>query len=237
MQRTEYGNLPPSDQMLGRLPPPLELPYTKGKTIVVLPMPGSIALPSIDLRDAIEQRESIRNYASEPLALAEMAYLLWCTQGVRRVVDGVFTLRTVPSAGARHAFETYLLVNRVEGVTPGLYRYLALEHCLAEESRDPEIKRQVAAGCLNQPHVIESAVTFLWTAVPNRMTWRYGERGYRYLHLDAGHVCQNLYLAASNVGCGVCAIAAFDDAAMNQLLDIDGEEQFLIYVATVGKKP
>lgn len=237
MQRTEYGSLAPSDQMLGRPPPPLELPYTKEKAIVVLPAPGSITLPALDLRDAIEQRESIRNYTSEPLTLEEMAYLLWCTQGIRRAVDGVFTLRTVPSAGARHAFETYLLINRVEGVMPGLYRYLALEHHLVEESLDPGIKRQVAAGCLNQPHVLESAVTFLWTAVPNRMTWRYGERGYRYLHLDAGHVCQNLYLAASGVGCGVCAIAAFDDAAMNRLLGIDGGEQFLIYVATVGKRP
>lgn len=95
---------------------------------------------------------------------------------------------------------------------------------------------RVAAGCLNQQHILKSAVTFLWTAVPDRMTWRYGERGYRYLHLDAGHVCQNLYLAALSVGCGVCAIAAFDDAAMNRLLGIGGEEQFLIYVAMVGKK-
>ncbi|MDV2481324.1 SagB/ThcOx family dehydrogenase [Methanoculleus sp. Wushi-C6] len=237
MRRTEYGNLPPSDQMLGRPSPPLEVPYTKEKATVVLPAPGSIALPALDLHDAIERRVSTRDYASEPLALSELAYLLWSTQGVKRAVGGVFTLRTVPSAGARHAFETYLLVNRVEGVTPGLYRYLALEHRLAEESRDPDLPRQIAAGCLNQPHIIKSAVTFLWAAVPARMTWRYGERGYRYLHLDAGHVCQNLYLAALGVGCGVCAIAAFDDAAMNRLLDIDGDEQFLIYVATVGKMP
>ncbi|MDD3069667.1 MAG: SagB/ThcOx family dehydrogenase [Methanoculleus horonobensis] len=237
MQRTEFGNQPPSDQVLGRPPPPLELPYTKAETTISLPAPGDITIPAVDLRDAIEHRESVRNYAPEPLTLAEAAFLLWCTQGVKRVVDGTFTIRTVPSAGARHAFETYLLVNRVEGLAPGLYRYLAVEHRLAEESRDPGIARQVAAGCLNQPHITESAVTFLWTAVPDRMTWRYGERGYRYLHLDAGHVCQNLYLAASGTGCGVCAIAAFDDAAMNRLLGIDGERQFLIYLATVGKKP
>jgi len=237
MQRTEYGTQPPSDQMLGRPPPPLEVPYTKAKAVIPLPAPDDIATPAVDLRDAIEQRESVRNYAAEPLTLAETAFLLWCTQGVRQAVDRMFTLRTVPSAGARHALETYLLINRVEDVPPGLYRYLALEHRLAEESRDPGIKRRVAAGCLNQPHISDSAVTLLWTAVPDRMTWRYGERGYRYMHLDAGHVCQNLYLAASGVGCGVCAIGAFDDAAMNRLLGIDGERQFLIYAATVGKKP
>jgi len=235
MLRTEYGSQPPSAQLLGHPPPPLDLPYTKAKTSIPLPAPGDIAIPAVDLRDVIEQRESVRNYTPEPLTLPEVAFLLWCTQGVRHV-DRIFTLRTVPSAGARHAFETYLLINRVEDVPPGLYRYLALEHRLAEESRDPGIARQVAAGCLNQQHILKSAVTFLWTAVPDRMTWRYGERGYRYLHLDAGHVCQNLYLAALSVGCGVCAIAAFDDAAMNRLLGIDGEEQFLIYVATVGKK-
>ncbi len=79
-------------------------------------------------------------------------------------------------------------------------------------------------------------MTFAWTVDSYRMTWRYGERGYRYLHLDAGHVCQNLYLAAESVDCGVCAIAAFDDEAANRLLGLDGEEQFVIYFATVGKK-
>ncbi|MDN7012082.1 SagB/ThcOx family dehydrogenase [Methanoculleus sp. FWC-SCC3] len=237
MRGTELGAQPPSDQMLGRPPPPLEVPYTKAKTIIPLPAPEETVLPATDLLTAIEERESIRKYTSEPLTLPEIGFLLWCTQGVRRVVDKTFTLRTVPSAGARHAFETYLLVNRVEGVPPGLYRYLALEHRLAEESRDPGIARQVAAACLDQPHIPGSAVTFLWTAVADRMTWRYGERGYRYLHLDAGHVCQNLYLAALSVGCGVCAIGAFDDAAVNRILGIDGERQFLIYAATVGKKP
>nr|WP_303716052.1 hypothetical protein [Methanoculleus marisnigri] len=110
--RTEYGSQPPSAQLLGRPPPPLDLPYTKAKTIIPLPAPGDIAIPKVDLRDVIG------------------------TQGVRHV-DRIFTLRTVPSVGARHAFETYLLINRVEDAPPGLYRYLALEHRLAEESRDP----------------------------------------------------------------------------------------------------
>jgi SagB-type dehydrogenase family enzyme len=84
--------------------------------------------------------------------------------------------------------------------------------------------------------VKKSAVTFIWVAVPYRMTWRYGERGYRYLLLDAGHVCQNLYLAAENISSGVCAIAAYHDAMFNELLGLDGENQFVIYLGTVGKK-
>ena len=124
------------------------------------------------------------------------------------MVDGAFTLRTVPSRGRPARLRDLPPINRVEDVPPGLYRYLALEHRLAEESRDPGLPKHVTAAFLNQPHILESAVTFLWIAVPGRMTWRYSERGYRYLHLDAGHVCQNLYLAASGIGCGVCAGSA-----------------------------
>jgi SagB-type dehydrogenase family enzyme len=80
-----------------------------------------------------------------------------------------------------------------------------------------------------------SGVTFFWVAVSERMEWRYPVRGYRYLHLDAGHVCQNLYLAAEAISCGVCAIAAFDDEKVNEALNLDGENLFVIYVATVGK--
>jgi SagB-type dehydrogenase family enzyme len=93
-----------------------------------------------------------------------------------------------------------------------------------------------AEACLKQPIVRESAVTFIWTCVIYRMAWRYSERAYRLVHLDAGHVCQNLYLAAEQIGCGVCAIGAFDDELMADLLGIDGVEEFVIYCATVGKK-
>jgi SagB-type dehydrogenase family enzyme len=163
--------------------------------------------------------------------------LLWCIQGVKHVEGGYATRRTVPSAGARHALETYLLVNRVTGLKPGLYRFLALEHKLLVHDLGPGVDERVMQGCLGQRMVLASAVTYLWVAVPYRMTWRYGQRGYRYLHLDAGHVCQNLYLAAQSVGCGACAIAAFSDQDLSRALGIDGESQFVIYIATLGKLP
>ena len=102
--------------------------------------------------------------------------------------------------------------------------------------RTRHFAHRITSACFDQQFILRSGAVFLWTAVPYRMTWRYGERGYRDLHLDAGHVCQNLYLAAEAVGCGVCAIAAFDDDRMNELLGINGTDQFLIYLATVGKK-
>ena len=236
MEKTKYQYIGKSDQQKGLPQPPLELPSDPDKPLIDLPVPASLDILPADLRTVIELRQSIRNYAHEPVTLEELSFLLWCTQGVKHVHGTQATFRTVPSAGARHAFETFLLVNDVEGLEPGLYRYLALSHRLQQIDTDPTIAHQITAACLDQQFILRSGVVFLWTAVPYRMTWRYGERGYRDLHLDAGHVCQNLYLAAGAVGCGVCAIAAFDDDAMNGLLGIDGKDQFLIYLATVGKK-
>ena len=221
--------------MLGKPQPPLEIACPENKERIRLPAPDSVAVFPINLRDAIMHRESRRLYQKEPITLAELSFLLWCTQGVKRNVHGEYTLRTVPSAGARHALEAYVLVNNVEGVPPGLYRYLAIEHLLAEVNTEPYIAEKLFQACLSQQFVKKNAITVIWTAVPYRMTWRYSERGYRYLFLDAGHACQNLYLGAEAIECGVCAIAAFDDGAMNQLLGLDGENQFVIYLATVGK--
>jgi SagB-type dehydrogenase family enzyme len=236
MEKTTYRYLSRSDQEKGLPQPSLELPPDRNRPIIDLPGPEKLDVPPVDLRTAIEHRRSVRSYAREPLTLADLAFLLWCTQGIRRVSGTYATFRTVPSAGARHAFETFLLINDVEGLDQGLYRYLALSHRLQQVNTDPSLHIRIAEACLGQQFIMRCGVVFLWIAVPYRMTWRYGERGYRELHKDAGHVCQNLYLAAEAVGCGVCAVAAFDDDAMNAILNLDGAEQFLIYLATVGKR-
>lgn len=237
MKATRSEALSPSPQDQGVPQPPLELPVPADIPLIPLPAPNGLSIPTIDLRTAIENRRSVRKYSKEaPLTLAELSYLLWLTQGVKEITRRPATLRTVPSAGARHAFETYLLINQVEGLNPGLYRFAASQHALIAQESSKEIREEVTLACLDQNQVRTSAVTFLWTAVVERMTWRYVERGYRYLHLDAGHVCQNLYLAAEAIGCGVCAIAAFDDDELNKVLELDGENQFVIYLASVGKK-
>ena len=236
LEKTKYAYIGKSDQQKGIPQPPLELPPDPDLPVFDLPRPNTFTIPPMDLRTAIEHRRSIRTYVHEPLSLEELSFLLWCTQGVQQVHGHQATFRTVPSAGARHAFETFLMINDVEGQEPGLYRYLALSHRLQQIDTDPLLAHQIVSACFNQQFMLRCGVVFLWTAVPYRMAWRYGERGYRDLHLDAGHVCQNLYLAAEATGCGVCAIAAFDDDAMNDLLGFDGTDQFLIYLATVGKK-
>ena len=236
MEKTKYRSIGKSDQQKGLPRPPLELPPDPHARIINLPRPESLEVPKIDLRAAIERRRSVRSYLHEPIALEELSFLLWCTQGVKQVHGDLATFRTVPSAGARHAFETFLLVNDVGELGPGLYRYLALSHRLQQVDTDPAVAHRITSACFDQQFILRSGAVFLWTAVPYRMTYRYGERGYRDLHLDAGHVCQNLYLAAETADCGVCAIAAFDDDVLNGILGINGSDQFVIYLATVGKK-
>lgn len=236
MRRTYRSACSPTPQSQGAPEPPLQLPIPAGVALIDLPTPESIRAGAADLRETMEQRVTLRKYSPAGLSLEELAYLLWLTQGVKRVTDRPVTFRVVPSAGSRHAFETYLLVNRVEGLEAGLYRYAAIEHKLMPVKMDASLTGTMTEATYNQAHVQASAVTFLWDAVVERIAWRYVERSYRYLHLDAGHVCQNLYLAAESIGCGVCAIAAFDDEKVNALLGLDGDEQFVIYIASVGKK-
>ncbi|MDD1724438.1 MAG: SagB/ThcOx family dehydrogenase [Methanospirillum sp.] len=234
IRKTRYGDPGTTDQMRGIPAPELE-PEFSG-TIHSLPDPDTGTISRIDLSAAIESRESIRRYSDKPLTLAEVSYLLWCTQGVKWIFDDV-TFRTVPSSGARHAIDTYLLVNRVEGLKPGLYRFLALEHALGTILEDEYTSELIERACFDQKFISGSAACFIWVADIYRMTWRYGERGFRDIFLDAGHVCQNLYLSAQAVDSGVCAIGAFRDEEINDLLDLDGEKKFVIYLAAVGKNP
>ncbi|OPZ44725.1 MAG: Nitroreductase family protein [Euryarchaeota archaeon ADurb.BinA087] len=236
MELTQYDHLSPSDQNLKKTPPPLAKPVPKGAQYIPLPKPGTITVPPMDLRKAFETRRSLRHYRKEPLSIEELTYLLWCSQGIVQVVDPFYTLRNVPSAGGRHALETYLLINRVTTLRPGLYRYVPFSHSLIEIDSGLTITDKVMAACLGQAFIRSSAVTFLWSTIIYRMAWRYSERAYRLVHLDAGHVCQNLYLAAEQVGCGACAIGAFDDKLMADLLGVDIEEEFVLYCAAVGKR-
>jgi len=236
MEMTRYDRLSRADQFQGFPAPSLEKPVPKDSRFISLPNPAEISVTPLELRSAIESRRSIRQYARDPLTLQELAYLLWCTQGIVQRHEPYSTFRNVPSAGGRHAFETYLQVNRLSGLEPGLYRYLAFSHRLMAIEISPGTADRLTEACLRQDLVRESAVTFIWSCVIYRMAWRYSERAYRLVHIDAGHVCQNLYLAAEQLGCGACAIGAFDDELMAGLLGIDGQEEFVIYCATVGRK-
>ena len=222
-------------QSEGLRPPPVQKPVPPDSSIIPLANQDTWSIPPCDLQAAIANRESHRRFTAEPLSLDELAFLLWATQGVRKVLHEAAVLRTVPSAGCRHPFETYLAVLRVEGLDEGIYRYLPLTHSLVFERAVENLPAHLTAATRGQSFTGQSAVTFLWTAIPERTEWRYAEASYKVIALDAGHVCQNLYLACEAIGAGTCAIAAYEQTLVDDLLGVDGNEEFSIYMAPVGK--
>lgn len=230
-----YANV--SDQMNG-VPRPEVLKVMTGE-VIKLPNPQTIQPKNNDFRAILENRTSIREYSEASLSKDELSYLLWLTQGVKEIKETAknsVTFRTVPSAGCRHPFETYLYINRVEGISPGLYFYNAGKHTLVLLDSEPETLDKLWLACNRQKMIKTSAVNFIWSVIPNRTSWRYGERSWRYIYLDSGHVCQNLYLAGESINCGVCAIGSFVDEFINEYLGLDGENEMVIYLASLGKK-
>ncbi len=226
-----------TDQNRGIAAPPIEKPYPPEAVRIDLAKYGTWQdIPGIDLAKAIRNRKSRRVYTREPMTLDELSFLLWATQGIRTRIDEAHAYRTVPSAGCRHALETYLGVLNVKGLLPGIYRYLPLEHQLLLVRADEGLPAKLVGAVFGQPYPGEAAVTFAWTAVPYRMEWRYSLASSKVIALDAGHVCQNLYLACEAIGAGTCAIAAYDQQAMDRILRVDGKEEFTIYLAAVGKR-
>jgi SagB-type dehydrogenase family enzyme len=226
----------PSDMSRGAAAPHPEKPAPRGaKPLDISDEEQSLTKRPEGLFQLLQARRSRREYAGKALTLGELAGLLWATQGVLETGAG-YSLRTAPSAGARHPLETYLNFNRVEDQAPGLYRYLPFRHEIVQLSEGAAVAAALQAACLGQEMFTACAVSFIWTAVIRRSAWKYQQRAYRYIYLDAGHACQNLYLACEALGLGCCAVAAYDDDAVNRILAVDGKEEFAIYLATVGHR-
>jgi len=226
-----------SDQATGVTRP--DAVKARAGEIVSLPAVGKLEKPDISLYKAIEQRRSTRKYTEQALSPEELSFLLWATAWARDFRSNErneITLRNVPSAGARHPLETYVEIHRVHGFKPGLYYYHPIKHCLILVDASQEIFTKIYEASMRQEMVKASAVNLILSAIPYRTAWRYGQRGYRYLYLDAGHVGQNIHLAAEAIGCGACMIGAYLDEAMNDALGMDGVDEFVIYISSVGKK-
>ncbi len=226
-----------SDQQKGLPQPPLVKPYDPNGEIVDLPAPEKCSLKHDSLTRAFKERKSQRLYKKASVSLEGLSYLLYNTQGIRDYRPGkTATLRTVPSAGARHPFETYLACMNVEGLKRAVYRYLPETHqlLLVREYGD-DMEEIVGHTALKQIFVGNCAVTFFWSAVMYRSEWRYPTHAQKVVLIDVGHVCQNLYLACEAIGCGTCGIGAYDQELADQLCEIDGEEEFVVYLAPVGR--
>jgi len=223
-----------TDQRKQVPPPPCQQPCPESAELVALTSPDELTIGRMPVIDAIRARKSRRSYSAEPLTLEELSYLLWATQGVQDLIP-TGTRRTVPSGGSRHPFETYLAVKRVTGLRNGLYRYQPLDHALCSLGTVARLGERLVEACRNQRFVWQGAVAFIWTAVPYRTEWRYSTVSHKVIAIDVGHLCQNLYLACESIGAGTCAIGAYDQGPMDALVGVDGVDEFVIYIAPVGK--
>ena len=188
-----------------------------------------------DLISIFRNRCSSRVYSEENISLDKLSFLLWATQGIKRIYpSGVCTSRTVACAGARHEFETYLVIRKVEGLAPGAYHYLPVEHALEFLHPVEDIDKVIPVTLCDQAWTFKSSVVFYWSMVPYRCEWRYGIYAHRHAMMDVGHIGENLYLAATALGLGCCGIASFSHDRSNELFNLDGEEEYIAYASTIG---
>ncbi|MBF0450084.1 MAG: SagB family peptide dehydrogenase, partial [Candidatus Magnetomorum sp.] len=215
--------------------PPIQKPCDPQDKKISLVSPGTWkTISAISLESAIRNRKSRRVYTEKSISLENLSFLLWATQGMRKTKSKHNNFRTVPSAGCRHAIETYIAAFRVEGIEKGIYRYLPMSHELVEVAKYNNLETLINRSTLNQIFCTRGALTFIWTTIPERMEWQYAEASYKAIALDTGHICQNLYLACEAIGAGACALASYDQELIDNVIGLSGDEEFTIYLASVG---
>lgn len=203
----------------------------------VYPDASKIELPKpeytgMTVEEAIKKRRSVRNYSTKPISKAQLSQLLFAAQGVTGRMYGK-ALRTAPSAGALYPFEIYIIVNNVQDLPRGIYHYSVLDHAL-ELVKSGDFRSQITSAGLNQQMLGDAGVTFVLSAIFDRVRYKYGERGVRYVYMEAGHISQNIYLQAVSLGLGSVCAGAFSDEKVNKLIDVDGWKEAVIYLHPVG---
>jgi SagB-type dehydrogenase family enzyme len=184
------------------------------------------------LWETIAKRRSVRGFSHHPITFEELSRLIWAIQGITARARE-FEFRTVPSAGALYPIETYVVVNGVAGISPGIYHYSVKESQLLL-IREGSFGRELSQAALGQGMLDGAACTFVWTAIVERSKWKYRERAYRYIYMDVGHIGQNLYLTATGLNLGCCTVGAFFDDEIDRLIGIDGEKEISVYLGAVG---
>jgi SagB-type dehydrogenase family enzyme len=207
--------------------------YKKYPDAKKVSLPPPVIQGGPGLWEVLRTRRSVRAYNKDPMSLGELSQILWATQGITASI-GDHKLRTAPSAGALYPIETYLLINRVDGLEKGLYHYDVETHQL-DILKMGDFSREVQAGALDQQIASRASVVFIWSAIFQRSKWKYLQRAYRYIFLDAAHIAQNLALAVQGLGLGSCQIGALYDDYLNELLGFDTTEESVIYMSSIGK--
>jgi len=219
----------PSGGFFGEMPET----YKRYEKAVNVTLPPPRTKGGEGLWNVLRERRSLRSFQKEELKLTDLSQLLWAAQGITLSSMG-FGLRTAPSAGALYPVETYIVVHSVSDLAPGVYHY-AIENHELETLKKGDFKMQCAKAALDQEIAATANVVFIWTAIFARSFIKYGQRGIRYIYLDAGHISQNVALTAVAMGLGSTQIAALYDGEVNELLGIDGEKESAIYMTVVGR--
>lgn len=188
--------------------------------------------PILTLKQTLENRASIREYSKEAISRQQLSFLLWASNGIQRSENN-YQFRTAPSAGALYPIETYLCINNVESLQNGLYHYSVINHSL-ELLKEGDFRTAISYAALSQEMCYFAPVVFVWSSIFPRSKWKYNQRAYRYVYLDAGHIAENLALASTSIGLGTCQIAAIYDDVANNLFNLDGKDESVIYMSTVG---
>ena len=209
--------------------------------IATVQLPKAKFASDYSIEKVLNERRSVRSYEDEPLTLEEVSQLLWSAYGITYSREGMPDfirggLKTAPSAGARYPLEIYLVAGNVKGLLPGIYWYVPEGHVI-HRLADGDVRSDLMAACLSQKFAGEAPVSLVWSAVYERCTEKYGERGQeRYVCMDLGHSAQNVYLQCGSLGLGTCAIGAFTDEALKKLIGMT-EEEVPLYVMPVGRLP
>lgn len=237
--REEYEKEVPESDEEKKLPKPsFQREHPEDAELIDLVPSEELKIGNTPFLKIVNSRKSRRKYTEEPLSLEELSFLLWCTQGVKKILrSGIGVRRTVPSSGAKSPFETYLVINRVIGLTPGLYRYISFKHKLLFIKPIEGAEKIIGELVYGQNFVAKAPVIFYWTAVPYRTEWRYTILSHKFIAIDLGLVCENLYMACEAINLGTCAIGYYEQNKMDKLFELDTEEEFVVLVAPVGKYP
>ena len=206
--------------------------YKKYPSAKIIQLSKKFPAQTLSIVEALRGRRSTRSFSPDPLSLDDVSFLLLACTGVQREERG-YEFRTAPSAGALYPVETYVVVNNVEGLAKGVYHYNIEAHAL-EELRTGDFAEETVHAALEQKACAEAPVVFVWTAIFDRSKWKYAQRAYRYVYLDAGHIAENLALAATGSGLASCQIGAFFDDEVNHIIGVDGEGESTIYLSVVG---
>jgi len=229
-EETKYFRNKPSTGSFFQLVRPEQYKEYPGVPVVKLDDPDQKG--GMPLWEAISRRRSIRDFKDKPINKKLVSQLLWASQGITATVMG-FELRAVPSAGALYPVETYLAIRNVEGIEAGIYHYGVRGHEL-HQLRLGDFSSTIAHASLDQDFLAQANLVFIWTAVFLRSKWKYGQRAYRYVYLDVGHIAENVALASVSLGLGSCQVAAHFDNEVNSIIGVDGSKESVLYLTAVG---